>query len=120
MKKTVLCLLLLLAGCAKQPGDIVAAAVPTDSYMQADCASLATQKSTKQAELDALSSRQTETANRDAAWMTIIHVPVASMARGDDAEKIAALKGEINAIDQTAQSKSCAAQTPGQPAATKQ
>jgi uncharacterized protein YfaP (DUF2135 family) len=112
MKKSTLLLLLLLAGCAKQPGDIVAASVPTDPYMGMDCATLASTRAGKQAELDAMSSRQTETANRDAAWMTIIHVPVASLARGDDAKKIAGLKGEINAIDQTSQTKSCGAKTP--------
>jgi uncharacterized protein YfaP (DUF2135 family) len=115
MKKSVLLLLLLVAGCAKQPGDIVAASVPTDPYMAMDCPTLASARAGKQAELDALSSRQTETANRDAAWMTIIHVPVASMARGDDAKKIAGLKGEINAMDQASQAKACGAKPPVKP-----
>lgn len=109
MKKTVLCALLVLAGCAKQPGDIVAAAVPTDSYMQMGCADLTTAKSGKETELGTLSGRQEETANRDAAWMTIVHVPVASMTRGDNAKDIARLKGELAAIDHAYQAKSCGA-----------
>ena len=105
-------MLLLLAGCAKQPGDIVAAAVPTDSYVQMSCANLVSEKAGKQSQLDTLSSVQEETANRDAAWMAIVHVPVASMSRGDNAKQIAELKGQINAIDQAYQAKSCAGATP--------
>jgi len=111
MKKLPLCALLLLAGCARQPDDIVAVSVPTDSYMQISCPDLATQKADKQQELDGLSSKQAEVANRDAAWMTIVHVPVASMTQGDNAKEIARLKGEVGAIDQAYQSKGCATQT---------
>jgi hypothetical protein len=109
MNRTVLCaLLLLLAGCAKQPGDIVAASVPTDAYSQMTCAGLASEKAHKQTELGGLSSKQEEMANRDAAWMMIVHVPVASLSQGDHAKRIADLKGQLNAIDQSYQSKSCA------------
>lgn len=116
MKKIYLCAFLLLAGCAKQPGDIVAVSVPTDSYMQMSCPQLTTQKADKALELDGLSNKQAETANRDAAWMTIVHVPMASMAGGDNSKKIAQLKGEVTAIDQAYKAKGCAAQTqtPGQ------
>jgi hypothetical protein len=115
MKKSVLCALLLLAGCAKQPGDIVAASVPTDSYMQMSCENLAAEKSGKETQLGTLSGQQEETANRDGAWMTIIHVPVASMAGGDHGKEIAELKGQLAAIDKASQAKSCGvapAQTP--------
>lgn len=122
MKKILLCALLLLAGCAKQPGDIAAASVPTDPYMQMSCADLVTQKADKQQQLDGLSNKQAEVANRDAAWMTIVHVPVASMTQGDNAKQIARLKGEVNAIDQAYQGKGCAtqAQTPAQATPKKQ
>jgi len=113
MKKILLCGLLLLAGCARQPDDIVAVSVPTDSYTQMSCQDLVTQKADKQQQLDALSNKQAEVANRDAAWMTIVHVPVASMTQGDNAKQIAQLKGEVNAIDQAYQSKGCATQTQG-------
>ena len=108
MKKSVLwAVLVLLAGCAKQPGDIVAAAVPTDGYMQMGCQDLAAQKNSRQAELDTLSMQQQQTAERDAAWVAIIHVPVASMTSGDQAARISPLKGEINAIEQARQAKAC-------------
>lgn len=109
MRKVYLCALLLLAGCAKQPGDIVAASVPADPYMRANCSELATQKADKQQQLDSLSSEQADVAHSDAVWMTMIHVPVASMTQGDNADAIARLKGEINAIDQANQARGCAA-----------
>jgi uncharacterized protein YfaP (DUF2135 family) len=110
MRRSVFCALLLLAACAKQPGDIVAASVPTDTYSQMTCESLVSQKAEKQAELDGLSSKQENTAKRDAAWMVIVHVPVASLSQGDNSKQIANLKGQLNAIDQSYQAKSCATQ----------
>ena len=107
MKKSVLCVLLLLAGCAKPPGDIAATAVSTDPYMQMNCASLAAEKAGKEAQLSRISSEQQETADRDAAWMTIIHVPVASMSKGDKEPEIARLKGQLNAISHASAAKSC-------------
>ncbi|MDB5522693.1 MAG: hypothetical protein JWM58_456 [Rhizobium sp.] len=105
-------MLLLLSGCAKQPGDIVAAAIPTDAYLQMSCENLASERAGKESQLGTLSGAQEETANRDAAWMAIIHVPVASMSRGDNAKQIAELKGQINAIDQASQAKTCASVKP--------
>lgn len=110
MKKILPCALLLLAGCARQPGDIVAVSVPTDSYTQMRCQDLTTQKADKQQQLDALSDKQAEVANRDAAWMAMVHVPVASMTQGDNADEIGRLKGEVSAIDQAYQSKGCTTQ----------
>jgi hypothetical protein len=110
MKKSALWVLpLLLAGCAKQPGDIVASSVPTDPYMQMSCQSLATERDSKETQLGTLSSQQEQTANRDGAWMAMVHIPVASMAGGDHAGEIADLKGQIAAIDRAAQAKSCSA-----------
>jgi hypothetical protein len=109
MKKTAAlwALLVLLAACAKQPGDIVATSVPVDPYMQMSCRSLATERDGKETRLGTLSGEQEETANRDAAWMAMVHIPVASMASGDHADEIANLKGQIAAIDRAAQAKSC-------------
>jgi hypothetical protein len=111
MKKSFLCALLLLAGCARQPGDIVAVSVPTDPYMQMTCADLMAQKADKQQQLDALSDKQAEVASRDAGWVAIVHVPVASITEGDNADDIARLKGEVGAIDQAYRSKGCGVRT---------
>lgn len=109
MKKVILCTLLLLAGCAKMPEDIAPAAVSADPYMQMDCASLSAEQQSKQTQLKSLGGQQTETSNRDKAWMAIVHVPVASMSSDDLEPQIANLKGQVNAINQASQAKACPA-----------
>lgn len=98
---------LLMAGCAKMPDDIAPAPVSADPYMQMPCRNLASQRQARAAELERAEEHQTETSNRDAAWMTIVHIPVGSMTRGDIEPHIARLKGEITAINRAAQAKGC-------------
>ncbi|MBL0374653.1 hypothetical protein JJB09_21810 [Rhizobium sp. KVB221] len=107
MKRTVICALLLLAGCAKMPDDISAAPVSADPYMQMSCESLASERAAKQADYDRIAKVQTETSKRDEAWMAIVHVPVASMSNGDNEPHIATLKGQLNAISKASQAKGC-------------
>ena len=109
MKKAWLCALLLVAGCAKMPEDIAPAAVAADPYMQMSCEGLAQQRQAKQMEFRRLEAHQTETSNRDKAWMTVLHVPVGSMTRGDLEPQIASTKGHINAINHASQAKGCPA-----------
>lgn len=107
MKKSVIVSLLLLAGCAKPPGEIAAAAIATDPYLQRNCDSLVAERADKRAALEQLSEHQEETAKRDAAWMAIVHVPVASMSRGDKEAEISRLKGHLRAIDEAMRAKGC-------------
>jgi len=109
MKKAWLCALLLVAGCAKMPDDIAPAATSSDPYMQMSCGSLAAERHKRQSELRRYEAHQTETANRDKAWMTIVHVPIGSMTNGDIEPQIASTKGHLTAINSAAQSKGCAA-----------
>ena len=98
---------LLLAGCAKMPEDIAPAPVSADPYMQMSCGRLASEKKATHAALKRAEEHQTETSNRDAAWMTIVHVPVGSMTRGDIEPQIARMKGQLNAIHRAAQARGC-------------
>ena len=41
--------------------------------------------------------------------MSVIHIPVASMAGKDNEEGVARVKGEVQAINSAYQSKNCAA-----------
>lgn len=110
MKKIVICAAMLLAAsCAKRPEDIVATAVPVDTYMQMQCPQLVQLKTQKEMELSNLAKEQKETADQDAAAMAVIHVPVGSMAGNDKEPEIARVKGEVQAINSAYQSKSCAA-----------
>jgi hypothetical protein len=109
MKKAWLCALVLMAGCAKMPDDIAPVAVSTDPYLQMSCAGLAAERQNKRIELKRHEEHQTLTANRDKAWMTIVHVPIGSMTNGDIEPQIAATKGHLRAIDQAARAKGCPA-----------
>jgi starvation-inducible outer membrane lipoprotein len=109
MKKVIFCTLLLLAGCAKMPDDIAPATVSADPYAQMTCENLAVERQSKQIELKRYVDQQTETANRDKAWMTIVHVPIGSMTNGDVEPQVANLKGQLNAINQASQAKACPA-----------
>lgn len=109
MKKIVICAVMLLAaGCAKAPEDIVAAPVAADSYLQMQCPQLSSLKMQKDAEFAALEKSQLEAARHDATAMAIIHIPVASMAGKDKEPEYARAKGEVQAINSAYQSKNCA------------
>jgi hypothetical protein len=110
MKKIVICAAMLLAaGCAKRPDEIMATPVAVDPYMQMQCPELAQLKMRKEAELSRLEKDQKETADQDAAAMAVIHVPVGSMAGNDKEPEIARAKGEVQAINSAYQAKGCAA-----------
>jgi type IV pilus biogenesis protein CpaD/CtpE len=110
MKKILICAAMLLAaGCAKRPEDIVATPVAVDPYMQMECAQLAQLKMQKDAELAKLEKDQKETADQDAAAMAVVHVPIGSMSGNDNEAGVARAKGEVQAINQAYQSKSCSA-----------
>ena len=110
MKKILICAAVLLAaGCAKRPDEIMATPVSADPYMQMDCAQLSPLKMQKDAEVAQLTKEQKETADQDAAAMAVIHVPVGSMSGNDREKDLARAKGEAQAIGSAYQSKSCAA-----------
>lgn len=89
------------------PEDIAPAAVSSEPYMQMSCADLAQHRRSREADLRRHVEQQTQTAHRDRAWMTIIHLPVASIANGDLEPQIASLKGQISTISQISQSRGC-------------
>ena len=110
MKKIVVCAAMLLAaGCAKQPDEIAATPVAVDPYMQMQCPQLSTLKMQKEAELAQLEKDQKAAAEHDKAAMSVIHVPVASMAGKDKEPEVARAKGEVQAVNSAYQSKGCAA-----------
>ena len=111
MKKFVICaaVLLLAAGCAKRPDEIMATPVSADPYMQMDCAQLSQLKMQKDAELAKLEKEQNQIAEHDAASMAVIHVPISKVNGADRSEELARVKGEAQAIGSAYQSKNCAA-----------
>lgn len=110
MKKIVVCAaMLLIAGCAKPPEEIMATPVAAGPYMQMDCPQLTTLKMQKEAELAQIEKAQKNAAEHDKAAMSVIHVPVASWTGQDRSEEVARSKGEVQAITSAYQSRSCAA-----------
>jgi hypothetical protein len=110
MKKIIICAAMLLAaGCAKRPEDIMASPVAADSYMQMQCPQLSTLKLQKEAELAQLEKEQKATADHDAAAMAVIHVPIGSMSGKDREADVARAKGEVQAINSAYQARNCAA-----------
>lgn len=109
MKRIIICAAMLLAaGCAKAPEDIVATPVAVEPYMQMQCPQLVSLKMQKDTELAALEKSQLEAARHDAAGMATIHIPVASMAGKDKEPEYARAKGEVQAINSAYQTKNCA------------
>jgi hypothetical protein len=110
MKKILICAAVLLAaGCAKRPEEIMATPVSVDPYMQMGCAQLAGLKMQKDAELAKLEKAQDGVARYDAAAMVIVHVPISKISGADKSEELARVKGEAQAIGSAYQSKNCAA-----------
>ena len=109
MKRIVIPITLLLAGCAKPPEEIVAANVPVDPYARQSCAELSTLQVQKQQSLSQLETIQRATAQEDSDSMKAIHIPVGSIRGGDKEEEIARTKGELNAIASARQSAGCGA-----------
>ncbi|UVC09692.1 hypothetical protein IHQ71_03465 [Rhizobium sp. TH2] len=108
MKATALCAMALLAaGCARQPGQIAASPVATDRYLQMSCAELLAKRDSTKITQARLEDAQHNAAEHDKAAMSVIHVPVASMAGQDREDEVARGRGELVAIDATIKSKGC-------------
>ena len=105
-------LALALAGCAQQPGSIVAADVSSRAYVQSSCSQLVTRQNTIERQLAGLTEAQRREANRDAAWVAggaILFFPVMAVAATgpDYTSEISEKKGELNAIEEALLVKSC-------------
>lgn len=109
MKKLLVCAAMLLAaGCAKRPDEIMATPVAVDPFMQMQCAQLGPLKMQKETELAKLEKAQFNASEHDKAAMSVIHIPVASMTGKDNEEGVARAKGEVQAINSAYQAKGCA------------
>jgi hypothetical protein len=103
----LLAVALLAAGCARQPDQIAASPVATDRYLQMSCAELLAGRTSKQIAQARLEKAQHEAAEHDRAAMSVIHIPVASMAGQDREDEVARGKGQLQALDAAIASKGC-------------
>jgi type IV pilus biogenesis protein CpaD/CtpE len=104
----LLAMALLSAGCARQPDQIAATPVAADRYLHMSCAELLADRAGRKIEQARLEDAQHRAAEHDKAAMSVIHVPVASMAGQDREDEVARGKGELQALDAATQSKGCA------------
>lgn len=88
-----------LAGCAASPESIEPVAVSSSAYSGASCRVVASERSRADAALSDLYVKQRETAELDAGGVLMLGLPVGSMYGGDVEPEIAALKGQIEAMD---------------------
>ena len=113
VRKTFVFLLVLvfLSACASKSKDIESAEVSPLAYQSYDCEQIGQEMLKVGLNLSAVSSRQDSTATKDAVAMGagIIFWPsFFFLASGDDSkEEIARLKGESEALEQSAISKQC-------------
>lgn len=106
LKLAAVCVLTLTA-CAKQPDQIAAVEVGTDSYTRYSCSQLRNEKTKISQELENLSAKQKSAASGDAWGVFLLGLPVSSMSGNDQEALIAIAKGKVQAIDRQMVAKGC-------------
>ena len=90
----------LLAGCASSASGVTAIHVPAVRYAALDCAAAQTELAARRNAEAELSRRQDTAARRDTAGVALIGLPVGSLFRGNVADELAQVKGEVRALEQ--------------------
>src|SRR5262249_29165260 len=98
----------VIGGCAKSPGSIQPAYMSPVAYAGLSCNQLKKEAARVQHALTEASMQQEETSDNDAAGILLIGMPVASFSGENIATQIAALKGEIEAVQRASLEKKCA------------
>ena len=89
----------LLTGCAASASHIVAIDVPVSRYAGLDCGAARAQLAERRALEAVLARRQDTAAQRDTAGVALIGLPVGSIFRGNVADDLAQVKGEVRALE---------------------
>ena len=89
---------LLSIGCATPPENIRPAKADPAPYSNMSCAELEQAQSETSEELRETSGRQSAAAEKDALWVFLLFLPVASMQGEDIGDEVAELKGQLFAI----------------------
>jgi hypothetical protein len=89
----------MLTGCATSASRVVAVDVPASRYAALDCAAARAQLADRRAAESVLARRQDTAAQRDTAGVALIGLPVGSIFRGNVADELAQVKGEVRALE---------------------
>ena len=113
MKIYIMLAVALIAGCAKKSNEVVPTYVSGSAYRSFSCEDLQIEARAIERNVRSLSISQDDRATQDAVTTgvgAVIFWPALFLlARGDDAEKLADLKGEYEAIQREMDRKVCAA-----------
>lgn len=96
-----------VSGCAQTPDKVLAYSVSDESYRTMECDRLEEEASRLNLALDSEYVNQRKARSDDAAGVFFLGLPVASMSGKNRSDEIARLKGELNAIESTANTNGC-------------
>ncbi|MBT56199.1 MAG: hypothetical protein CMF72_22710 [Mameliella sp.] len=99
--------LIAAGGCAKRPGAIAAAPIPSDAYAGHSCDRIKADLAAEKIELFKLSQKQNDAATGDAFGVFMIGLPVSSMVGSDNEGAVAVSKGKVNALEAAAARNNC-------------
>ena len=96
-----------LSACATKPENITPQFVSTVQYKDLTCSQLGTELSRHEDALAVASGEQKKARSNDTLGVIFLGLPVSSLSGSNKASYIAQLKGQIEAMNQTATLKDC-------------
>lgn len=91
--------LLALAACAAAPEDVAPITMSSSAYAGASCGAIRAERAAATVRLASLFEDQRTARNNDVVSVIILGIPAASLSGADRSNEIAALKGQIAAMD---------------------
>lgn len=101
--------LVVLAGCAKDPGKIQPITFPAGAYAHYSCEQLEQEWKTNENNLILMSKQQSSAAAGDAIGVFLVGIPISSLGGGDHEAEIATFKGRKLEIEAEQKRKQCGA-----------
>lgn len=98
---------MVLSGCASSPESIAPLEVSDAGYISLDCDQLTQKQADLGKELNTAAESQRGVQTGDAIGVVLVGLPVSTIAGYNVADKIAQLKGEIQALQRVAEGKNC-------------
>lgn len=103
----IVSLAMFTVACAQTPEKVLAFSISEEAYSGKDCAGLSDEANRLGGALDVEYENQRKARSNDAAGVFFLGLPVASMSGQNRSDEIARLKGELNAVENVAQTQSC-------------
>lgn len=97
----------LLSSCAQDPQYVEPTYVSDVPYQALSCRQLGIDQDRLLNAVQIASTRQQTASNNDAVGVLLLGLPIGSMAGEDNAQQLARLKGELEAVQTALKSKDC-------------